>query len=168
MRSTCSRIEESSPAIRSTSSSLTSSRASRATCSTCSRSITGLILSGGGRRAELAERLEHDVVVSLRRDLREHARDDPVRVDDERGRATPMYLRPYIDFSPQVPYASATAWSASASSVKSSEYLSANRLTSSTGSGETPITRAPEASYSAERSRTPHACLVHPGVSALG
>ena len=40
IRSTCSRIPESSPAIRSTSSSESRSRASCATCRTCSRSIT--------------------------------------------------------------------------------------------------------------------------------
>ena len=49
MRSTCSRIADSSPAIRSTSSSLSCRRASRATCRTCSRSITRGILGGGVR-----------------------------------------------------------------------------------------------------------------------
>src|SRR5690606_20823349 len=44
MRSTCSRIPESSFAMRSISASESSSRARRATCRTCSRSITALIL----------------------------------------------------------------------------------------------------------------------------
>src|SRR4051794_36864812 len=52
MRSTCPRIEDSSPAIFATSFSLSRSRASRATCRTCSRSITRRILGvatpGGG------------------------------------------------------------------------------------------------------------------------
>src|SRR6185312_4762623 len=41
-------------------------------------------------------------------------------------RFTPMYVRPYIDFSPHTPYSSATAWSASASSVKLRSCLSWN------------------------------------------
>ena len=50
IRSTCSRIPESSPVIGSTSSSASRSRASRATCSTCSRSIIG---GDSRRRPEL-------------------------------------------------------------------------------------------------------------------
>ena len=38
-------------------------------------------------------------------------------------RSTPMYLRPYIDFSAQTPNASQTLWSVSASSVKFSSCL---------------------------------------------
>jgi uncharacterized membrane protein YfcA len=58
-------------------------------------------------------------------------------------RCTPMYLRPYIDFSTQTPYCSHTAWSSSARRVKSRSCLSANFATRFTGSGETPTTTAP-------------------------
>src|SRR5439155_16308352 len=84
------------------------------------------------------------------------------------ARRFPQYVRPYIDFSAHTPYCSATEWSASASRVKFSDCLSWNFLTSRTESGETPSTTAPVASYSDEWSRIPHACVVHPGVSALG
>ena len=56
-----------------------------------------------------------------------------------------MYVLPYIDFSAHTPYASHTAWSSSASSVKFSACLSWNFLTALTGSGETPSTRTPAA-----------------------
>jgi hypothetical protein len=59
------------------------------------------------------------------------------------ARCTPMYFLPYIDFSTQVPYFSATAWSASARRVKSRSYLPANLSIAATSSGEIPITRAP-------------------------
>ncbi len=61
-------------------------------------------------------------------------------------RWTPMYFFPYIDFSTQTPYFSATEWSSSASRVKSSDCLSANFRIAGTVSGETPITRTPAAS----------------------
>ena len=83
-------------------------------------------------------------------------------------RSLPMKVLPYIDFSTQTPYRSATAWSSSASSGKFRPCLSWNFLTAFTGSGETPRTTAPAASYSSTWSRTPHACVVQPGVSALG
>src|SRR4051812_36198564 len=84
------------------------------------------------------------------------------------ARWLPQYFRPYIDFSTQTPYASATACSTSASSVKSSPYLSAKRRSLRGSSGETPRTAASAAAYSARRSRMPQACVVQPGVSALG
>src|SRR4051794_38354744 len=62
------------------------------------------------------------------------------------ARRLPQYVRPYIDFSAQTPYASATAWSSSASRVKFMSNLSWNFLTFLTGSGETPSTTALAAS----------------------
>ena len=59
------------------------------------------------------------------------------------ARWAPKYVLPYIDFSPQTPYASQTAWSSSASSVKLRFWPSWNFFTRLTGSGETPRTRTP-------------------------
>ena len=50
-------------------------------------------------------------------------------------RWTPMYFFPYMDFSTQTPYFSATAWSSSARRVKSSDCLSANFLIARHGVG---------------------------------
>src|SRR3954451_1877171 len=61
-------------------------------------------------------------------------------------RCTPMYVLPYIDFSPHVPYCSATAWSESASRVKLRSCPSWNLRIASTESGETPSTVTPAAS----------------------
>ena len=83
-------------------------------------------------------------------------------------RSIPMYFLPYIDFSPQAPYLSATLWSGSASRVKSSFWLSANLRSASGSSGEIPSTRAPSSRYSSPRSRMPQAWVVQPGVSARG
>jgi hypothetical protein len=83
-------------------------------------------------------------------------------------RSLPQKVLPYIDFSTHTPYRSATEWSESASSVKLRPWPSWNFFTAFTGSGDTPRTTAPAASYSSTRSRTPHACVVQPGVSALG
>src|SRR5262249_36051742 len=83
-------------------------------------------------------------------------------------RTMPMYLRPYIDFSPHTPKASATVWSSSASRGKPSEYLVSNFCCAAGLSGLMPITSTPCAPKSRRASRTLHDCTVHPGVSALG
>ena len=62
------------------------------------------------------------------------------------ARWTPQYVRPYIDFSTQVPYFSAILWSASASSVNGRSYLSANLRSFAGSSGEMPSTTAPASS----------------------
>ena len=80
----------------------------------------------------------------------------------------PMNLRPYIDFSPQAPYFSDTAWSVSASSGKGSLYLPANLAWLAPESGLMPSTTAP-AFWSAEcSSRKAQASRVQPGVSSFG
>src|SRR5690606_35922265 len=83
-------------------------------------------------------------------------------------RSLPQNFFPYIDFSFHTPYASATSWSSSARSVKGRLYFSRNFWWLLTESGLTPRTRAPVFSMSPIRSRRPHACFVHPGVSSLG
>ena len=81
---------------------------------------------GEPRRLELGEGAEDDVVVGLgRRPSGRPSATLPSAPMMNVARCTPQYLLPYIDFSIQVPNASATEWSASASSVKPSEYLSA-------------------------------------------
>ena len=54
-----------------------------------------------------------------------------------------MYVLPAYVFSPQTPYASATAWSVSASSVNGSSYFDLNFSCDASPSGLTPSTTAP-------------------------
>ena len=88
-------------------------------------------------------------------------------------RATPMYVRPYIDFSCQQPYAAqirggfAPAGS-SARSANGRRNLRAKRPWLAAPSGLTPSTSAPALRKRAHASRKPHASTVHPGVSSLG
>ena len=77
-----------------------------------------------------------------------------------------MYFLPYIDFSPHTPNASATLCSVSASSGKPSPYLSSNFFCFAGLSGLMPITAV--SPIFGRMSRSPHACVVHPGVSAFG
>ena len=58
-------------------------------------------------------------------------------------RSMPIYLRPYIDFSTQVPYFSATACVSSDASGNVSSYFSANFSIGFILSGDTPITSMP-------------------------
>ena len=78
----------------------------------------------------------------------------------------PMYLRPYMLFSFHTPNASATVWSGSESSGKPSPYFSANFNCFDGLSGLMPSTAV--SPMSPRMSFSPHACLVHPGVSAFG
>ena len=70
-------------------------------------------------------------------------------VDEERRALSPHVRLAVHRLLTQTPYRSVTAWSSSARSVKFSDCLSWNFLTALTGSGETPRTVAPAASYSA-------------------
>ena len=71
------------------------------------RGGVGLLLGRHAlRRGELRERREHLVVVRLRRGLRDHvARSTPSASMMNVERRAPQYVLPYIDFSPQTPYA---------------------------------------------------------------
>ena len=62
------------------------------------------------------------------------------------ARWTPQYLRPYIDFSTQTPYFSATLWSGSDRRMCGRSCLWPKRYSCSGSSRETPITTAPAAS----------------------
>src|SRR2546423_5151423 len=81
-------------------------------------------------------------------------------------RTMPKYFLPYMLFSPHTPYASATAWSSSASSGKPSPYFVSNFCWRAGGSGLIPSTAV--SPMSPATSRKPHACVVQPGVSAFG
>ena len=75
----------------------------------------------------------------------------------------PMYLRPYIDFSPQAPYDSATAWSSSDSSGNQA-VLVVGALAGL--SGLMPSTAVSPMSPST--SRRPHDWVVQPGCRPSG
>jgi hypothetical protein len=78
----------------------------------------------------------------------------------------PMYLRPYMLFSFHTANASATSWSGSERSGNPSPYFSANFNCLVGLSGLIPTTAV--SPMSPRISLSPQACLVHPGVSALG
>src|SRR6185437_8156342 len=83
-------------------------------------------------------------------------------------RSMPMYFRPYIDFSTQVPYLSATARDSSDASGNVSLYLAANFSIGGILSGDTPITSSPILPSCGRASWNAQASLVQPGVSAFG
>ena len=83
-------------------------------------------------------------------------------------RSIPIYLRPYIDFSTQVPYFSATACDSSDASGNVSWYFSANLSIGFILSGDTPMTSMPIWPSCGSASWNAHASLVQPGVSAFG
>ena len=80
-------------------------------------------------------------------------------------RMMPMYFLPYIDFSPQAPYLSATLCSGSDSSGKPSEYFSSNFFCLAGASGLMPRIWTSTSSLIAQSS---HDWVVQPGVSAFG
>ena len=83
-------------------------------------------------------------------------------------RSMPMYDLPYMLFSTQVPYLSATSCSSSERSENGSRYFSLNFTCFFGLSGLTPRTTAPVRWNSPQTSRIPHACAVQPGVSSRG
>ena len=81
-------------------------------------------------------------------------------------RSMPMYFLPYMLFSFHTPNASAVTWSGSESSGKPRPYFSANFSCLDGLSGLTPSTAV--SPMSPRMSLSPQACVVQPGVSALG
>ena len=82
-------------------------------------------------------------------------------------RIIPSYFLPYIDFSPQAPYAFATLWSGSERSGKPSLYLMSNFICLSGGSGLIPTASMRCFCRSFKDVLTLQACFVQPGVSAF-
>ena len=76
-------------------------------------------------------------------DVAEHGGDLALAVDHEGRALDALYRRPFRTFSTQTPYASATLWSGSASSVNGSVYFDLKRACEATSSGLTPRTTAP-------------------------
>src|SRR6185312_16046614 len=83
-------------------------------------------------------------------------------------RSMPMYLRPYIDFSTHVPYASAAACVSSEASGKVRLYFAAKLSIGFILSGDTPITSSPSLPSCGRASWKSQACLVQPEVLAFG
>src|SRR5215813_11378544 len=83
-------------------------------------------------------------------------------------RRTPINLRPYIDFSPQAPYAVSIFLASSEPKEMERRCLALNLSCVVTGSAETPRMAVPALVKSARKRENSMASFVQPGVSAFG